>query len=110
MEEAHPTEGDELVLTDVTLNKTVIGTGLPTGTKMFDTDQRFDEYNVTVLEVKDVGLVETDSKQSILLEKPDGSTTCVEYSGHEKICGSAGEPLKATNSSGAHQYYTWHKA
>ncbi len=113
VEENHPNEGDTLVLTDIVHDKVVIGTGLPTGYKMAHTDQTFDRYPVKVKEIKTFhrrGDSDRDiSRETLILEKPNGETTRAQYKGREPIAGTEGSPIRVSNSQRSSQGYVWEK-
>ena len=108
---SHPNEGDDLVLTGIVYNRSIIGLDLPNGYKTANQDQTFDEYPVKVIDIEQDRLIADDRlvKEIITLEKPDGTTTKVTYNGREKIAGSPGMSFDTQNSQGACQAYTWEK-
>jgi hypothetical protein len=107
--EAHPVEGDTLVLTDIVHSRCIIGTGLPAGYKLANEDQTFDSYHVEVTNIEQFKTNGTVSREILTLTKPDGSTTKASYTGREPIAGTAGSSIQASNSQGAVQRYNWHK-
>jgi len=114
-DDLHPCEGDTLVLTGIVHDKCVSGTGLPTGYKMAKTDQTFDQFVVEVVDVQQFHKEYNNpnspvTREVLTLEKPNGETITAEYRGREPIAGIAGSAIRASNSQGATQGYTWEKA
>jgi len=101
MKEAHPSEGDTLVLTDTLYDKTVIGTGLPSNSKLANKDERFDAYEVTVVDVSSY----SDDVEYLTLQTEDGNEVTARYRGKCRI--SPSTSISVSNSQNANQKYIW---
>lgn len=108
-EDTHPSEGDTLVLTGIVHNRAILGTGLPSGKKLANKDERFDEYTVEVVDIRQVTVGDRLTYEILTLETEDGETTSATYKGREEITGNAGQPIRASNSQGSSQGYIWEK-
>jgi hypothetical protein len=106
----HPVEGDTLILTDTVYSRKVLGTTLPCGYKLADSDQRFDSYEVEVVNRDTQKVRGSISRETLTIKTEDGDVTEVTYRGREPIAGTAGECITEKNSQNAEQAYTWHKA
>jgi hypothetical protein len=109
MTQEHPVEGDTLILTGIVHDRAILGLTLPCGFKLADTDQRFDEYRVEVIDRTTHEAHGRISNETLTLKTEDGDTTKVTYRGREPIAGNAGETITEKNSQDAQQSYTWKK-
>jgi hypothetical protein len=113
MVETHPSEGDTLALTGtVSSRRTVVGTGLPCGSKLANKDEAFDTYKVTVKNVRQirVGVRDKLDKEILTLETEDGDTVTATYRGKQKVIDSSDQPLYVSNSQGSQAGYNWKKS
>lgn len=108
-EDIHPVEGDTLKLTGIVHKRAILGTGLPCGYKLADSDQTFDEYLVEVVDRTTHKVRDRISSETLTLLTEDGDTVKVTYRGREPIAGTPGASLRASNSQGASQAYPWEK-
>jgi hypothetical protein len=111
-EEVHPCVGDTLKVTGIVHdNRCISGLPLPAGFEFQNSDQRFDEYFVEVLEIDDITTMTGDiSKQELTLLTEDGDRVTVYYRGREPIAGRKGMSISASNSMNAHQAWNWERA
>jgi hypothetical protein len=109
-EENHPVEGDTLILTGIVHKRAIIGLTLPCGYKLANSDQRFDTYEVDVIERDTRKINGRISTETLTLETEDGDVTKVTYRGREPIAGVPGSSITESNSQGAQQAYNWKKA
>ena len=103
--------GDTITVTDTVYSRKVSGTVLPSDTLFQNDDQRFDKFELEVIEKTYEG---TDAMGRIVnevfvVEMEDGSHTKVEYSGRCPITGRPGEAIRESNSQGASQAYVWER-
>jgi hypothetical protein len=101
----HPEEGDTLVLTDIVHDKCIVGLPLPSGYKLKNSDQTFDNYEITVENITTTHR----NRQMLTVSKEDGTKVNVIYRGREPVSGIPGQPIRASNSQGAGQGWNWHK-
>ena len=103
--------GDTITVTDTVYRRKVSGTVLPSDMLFHNDDQRFDEFELEVIEKAYEGTNARGhvANEIFVVEMEDGSRTEVEYRGRCPITGQPGEAIRESNSQGATQAYVWER-
>ena len=109
MSDTRPLEvGETIALTDTVHSKSVVGLDLPANAKFANEDQRFDTFEVEILE--EVRRTEAPpgniSSQLFRVRGEDGTETTVSYGGRSFI---GDHTLSQSNSQGSQQSWTWER-
>lgn len=98
--------GDTIYLIGTVQSRTVLGTDLPAGVMLANSDQRFDHYEVEILEEvsRMTNWRDNVQSQTFRVRTEDGTETKVRYRGRSHCGGNA---LSQSNSQGAQQSWNW---